>query len=123
MYIDGFVLPLPTRNTEAYTAMAAHAAKVWMEHGALAYREAILDTSDAPNEFCTSFPEAFRPQEGETIAFAYILYRDKAHRDDVNAKVMADPRMADMPKPEDMPFDCKRMAYNGFQTVVSLGNG
>lgn len=123
MYIDGFVLPVPTRNTDAYKRMATDAGKVWMEHGALAYREALLDPTDTPHEFCTTFPEMAGPGDGETIAFAYILYRDRAHRDEVNRKVMADPRMNDMPKPEDMPFDCKRMAYNGFETIVSYGNG
>lgn len=123
MYIDGFVLPVPTSNTEQYRSMAEDAAKVWMEHGALAYREALLDTSDKPQDFCTTFPEMAQPQEGETIAFAYILYRDRSHRDEVNTKVMEDPRMKDCPKPDEMPFDCKRMAYNGFQTIVSYGNG
>lgn len=122
MYVDGFVLPLPSGKTETYRKIAQGAGEVWMDHGALAYRECLLDPTDKPNDFCTTFPQAFQPQAGETIIFAYILYRDKAHRDEVNAKVMADDRMKPENMPTDMPFDCKRMAYNGFTTLVDLGS-
>lgn len=122
MYLDGFVLPVPADKTDTYKTMAEGAATIWMEHGALAYREMLLDPTDKPHEFGMSFPQLAQPKEGETIVFAYILYRDKAHRDKVNAKVMADPRMDPSQFP-DMPFDCNRMAYGGFTSLVEHGNG
>lgn len=120
MYLDGFLLPLPTAKTEAYRTMAEGAGKVWMDHGALAYRECLLDPTDKPQDFCTTFTQVLQPQPGETVVFAYILFKSREHRDEVNARVMNDPRMNELP-PE-MPFDCKRMAYNGFTTLVEYGN-
>ena len=90
-YVDGFVLPLPKSNIEAYRKIATEAGGIWREHGALEYRE--------------------------TVVFAYIVYKSREHRDEVNAKVMADPRIANM-DPADMPFDGKRMVYGGFDTLV-----
>ncbi len=117
-YVDGFVVPVPEDKIEAYRAMAARAGAIWMEHGALAYKECVTEDK-TEHEFCSSFPKAFSPKPGETIIFAYIAYKSRAHRDEVNAKVMADPRM-NCGQAEGMPFDCKRMAYGGFKAIVDL---
>jgi uncharacterized protein YbaA (DUF1428 family) len=113
-YVDGFVLPLPKGNVEAYRKMARDAAKVWKDHGALEYRECIGD--DLAVKMGMPFPKQAKAKPGETVVFAWILYRSKAHRDRVNAKVMKDPRMKEPPK--GMPFDMKRMAYGGFKVLV-----
>lgn len=122
MYLDGFIVPVPTDKIDIYKTMAEGAANAWMDHGALAYREMLLDPTDPPNDFCTTFPAIVKPHEGETVVFAYILFRNKAHRDEVNAKVMKDPRM-DPAQFGESPFDCKRMAYNGFTPLVEYGTG
>jgi uncharacterized protein YbaA (DUF1428 family) len=115
-YVDGFVLPVPKKNMEAYRKMAQKASKIWMEHGALDYRECVGDDLDV--KMGLSFPKGIKSKPGETIVFAYIVYKSRAHRDKVNAKVMKDPRIQDMCDPKDTPFDCKRMIYGGFKTIV-----
>ena len=115
-YVDGFLLPVPTKNLKAYQRMAAAAGKIWRKHGALDYRECVGD--DLKTKFGLSFPTVLKPKRGETVVFSYILYKSRAHRDSVNKKVMKDPRLKDMMKGEEMPFDCKRMAYGGFKTIV-----
>lgn len=114
-YVDGFVLPVPTQNLAAYRRMAAKASKVWRDHGALDYVEAVAD--DVKPGKHTSFPQSVKLKADETVVFAWIVYKSRAHRDKVNAEVMADPRLQDPPK--DLPFDMKRMAYGGFKTIVS----
>lgn len=116
-YVDGFVLPLPTTKIEEYRAMADKAGKLWIEHGALAYKECVGEDL-ADKEYCTSFPTMVRTSPEETVVFAFIVFRDRAHRDEVNAKVMADPRLCEAGDPNNMPFDCKRMIYGGFRTIV-----
>jgi uncharacterized protein YbaA (DUF1428 family) len=115
-YVDGFVVPVPKKNVEAYRRMARQAAKIWREHGALEYRECVGD--DLNIKFALPFPRGIRIKPGETVVFAWISYKSRAHRDRVNAKVMKDPRVANMCDPKDMPFDCKRMLYGGFKTIV-----
>ena len=115
-YVDGFVLPLPTENLAVYRKMARAACKVWLEHGALDYRECIGDDLEVKD--MTSFSKLARTKPGETVVFAWITYKSRAHRDKVNAKVMKDPRMQKMMKSQEMPFDVKRMAYGGFSTIV-----
>jgi uncharacterized protein YbaA (DUF1428 family) len=112
-YVDGFLLPIPRRNIERYKKMARLAAKVWREHGALEYREAVGD--DLKVKWGTAFP---RVKSGETVIFAWIVYQSRAHRDRVNRKVMKDPRLAEMMKDMNMPFDMKRMSYGGFRVIV-----
>jgi uncharacterized protein YbaA (DUF1428 family) len=114
-YVDGYVLPVPKRNIKAYRRMARLGAKVFLEHGALEYRECAGDHLDVP--WGVPFPKALRLKKGETVVFAWVVFRSKAHRDRVNAKVMKDPRMTciDM---KTMPFDPKRMLYGGFTTLV-----
>jgi len=115
-YIDGFVIPLPKKNVAAYQRLARQACKVWLEHGALDYRECIGDDLKVPVGI--PFPKLSKAKKGETVVFAYIVYKSRAHRDQVNKKVMADPRLTEMCNPQKMPFDCKRMTYGGFKTLV-----
>lgn len=115
-YVDGFVLPVPKKNLAAYRRLAKKASKIFLEHGALDYRECVGD--DLEVKWALPFPRGIRTKPGETVVLSWIVYRSRAHRDRVNAKVMKDPRMAQMGAPEDMPFDCKRMMYGGFKTLV-----
>ena len=117
-YVDGFVLPVPKRNIEAYRAIAQKAGEVWREHGALAYRECVAD--DVKPGKVNSFPQSVLLKDDETVVFAWIVYESRAHRDEVNAKVMSDPRLKDMMNPEKMPFDGQRMIFGGFDTLVDL---
>lgn len=115
-YVDGFVLPVPKKKIEAYRSIARKAGKIWREHGALDYMECVAD--DVKPGKLTSFPQSVKLKTGETVVFAYIVYKSRAHRDRVNAKVFKDPRMAAMCDPGDMPFDAKRMFWGGFKTIV-----
>ncbi len=117
-YVDGFVLPVPKKNLAAYRRMARKAGKVWREHGALEYRECFAD--DVKRGKVTSFPQSVNLKRGETVVFAWIVYRSRAHRDRVNAKVMKDPRLADMMDPKESPFDAGRMFWGGFEMAVDL---
>lgn len=117
MYIDGFVAPVPKKNIGAYKKMSRKAGKVWMEYGALQYIEAMGD--DVPPGKVTSFESSVKAKKDEIVFFSYIVYKSRAHRDKVNKKVMADPRIAGM-GPENMPFDDKRMIYGGFKPIVSF---
>jgi uncharacterized protein YbaA (DUF1428 family) len=116
LYIDGFVLPVPKDKLDVYREIASKACKVWMEHGALEYRECIAEDTTAKD--MVSFPQLAGAKPEETVVFSWISYRSREHRDEVNAKVMADPRMNEMCGSEGMPFDCARMAYGGFQAIV-----
>lgn len=115
-YVDGFVLPISAKNLGDYRKIAQRAGKVWLEHGALAYHECAGD--DLEHEFGTPFPRLAKTRPGETVVFAFIVFKSRAHRDRVNAKVMRDPRLACDPKR--MPFDAKRMSYGGFTSIVDL---
>ena len=115
-YVDGYVLPVPKKNLAAYRRMAEKAGKIWREHGALEYRECVGD--DLKVKFGVPFPRLAKPKPGETVVFAWIVFKSRAHRDRVNAKVMKDPRLANMGDEKSMPFDCKRMAYGGFKMLV-----
>ena len=116
-YVDGFVLPVPRKKLQAYRAMARKAGKVWREHGALEYVECVAD--DVKPGKHTSFPQSVKLKPGETVVFAYIVYKSRAHRDRVNAKVMKDPRLGSMMDPKALPFDGKRMFWGGFKLLVS----
>jgi uncharacterized protein YbaA (DUF1428 family) len=117
-YVDGYVLPVPKRNIEQYREMATKAGNIWREHGALEYRECVAD--DVKSGELTSFPQAVHLKEDELVVFSYIVYESRAHRDEVNAKVMSDPRLADMMDPKTLPFDGKRMFWGGFETLVEI---
>jgi uncharacterized protein YbaA (DUF1428 family) len=116
-YVDGFVLPVPMKNLAAYRRIARKAGQVWREHGALTYVECVAD--DVKPGKVTSFPQSVKLKPGEVVVFAWITYRSRRDRDRVNAKVMADPRIAGMP-PSAMPFDGKRMFWGGFRSIVDL---
>ena len=115
-YVDGFVLPVPKKNLRAYRRMAQKAGKVWRDHGALEFRECVAD--DVKVGKWTSFPRSVKRKPSETVVFAYIVYKSRAHRDSVNAKAMKDKRLAEMMQPGAMPFDGKRMIYGGFKVMV-----
>ena len=115
-YVDGFVLPVPKRHLEAYRRMAQKAGRVWRDHGALEYRECVGD--DLKVKMGVPFPRSVKLKGGETVVFSWIVFKSRAHRDRVNAKVMKDPRIAKMTGPESMPFDHKRMLYGGFKVLV-----
>ncbi|MGH2395444.1 MAG: DUF1428 domain-containing protein [bacterium] len=115
-YVDGFLLPVPKKNLSAYRRMAQKAGKIWREHGALDYKECAGD--DLKVKMGVPFPRTIKLKAGETVVFSYIVYKSRAHRDRVNAKVMKDPRIQYMCDPKAMPFDTKRMAYGGFKVLV-----
>ena len=115
-YVDGFVQPVPKKNLQAYRRMAQKAGKVWREHGALEFIECVAD--DVKPGKRTSFPRSVKLKPGETVVFSYIVYKSRAHRDRVNAKVMKDPRLADMMDLKALPFDAKRMFWGGFKILV-----
>ena len=115
-YVDGFVLPVPKKNLKAYIAMSRKAGRVWRDHGALDYKECAGD--DLAVKMGMPFPRQIRTKPGETVVFSYIVYKSRAHRDRVNAKVMKDPRLAGMCNSKKMPFDVKRMCYGGFKVIV-----
>jgi uncharacterized protein YbaA (DUF1428 family) len=115
-YVDGYVLPVPKKNLKAYAKMAKKAGKIWKEYGALDYKECAgedLNVSWGPG-----FPRTMRIKKGETVVFSFIVFKSRADRDRVNAKVMNDKRLVGMDK--NMPFDAKRMVYGGFKPIVDL---
>ena len=113
-YVDGYVLPVPKKNLKTYARMAEMGAKMWMKHGALDYKECVGE--DLKNKWGTSFSEMMKLKPGETVVFSYIVFKSRAHRDRVNAKVMKEmEKMGDM---KEMPFDVKRMVYGGFTVLV-----
>jgi uncharacterized protein YbaA (DUF1428 family) len=116
-YVDGFVLPVPKKNLPAYQRISTAAGKVWREHGALEYIECVGD--DVATNMGVAFPKLAKARSGETVVFSWIVYKSRSHRDRVNAKVMADPRiLKSMTGP--MPFDVKRMSMGGFRSIVEL---
>lgn len=117
MYVDGFVLPVPKRNREAYRKLARKAGKIWIEHGALEYWECVAD--DVKPGKSTSFPQSVKLKPSEAVWFSWIVYKSRKHRDAVNKKVMNDPRIKAM-GPESVPFDGSRMIYGGFKPAVRL---
>ena len=116
-YVDGSVLPVPKRKLQAYKRIAQKAGKIWREYGALEYVECVGD--DLNVKGIKTFPRLVRPKPGETVIISWIVYKSRADRDRVNAKVMKDPRLAGM-DPKTMPFDMSRMVYGGFKTLVDL---
>lgn len=115
-YVDGFVIPVPKKKLDAYRKIARKAGKVWMDHGALAFRECVGDDLDV--KCGCSFTKLAKLKRGEVVLFSYIEYRSRAHRDKVNKLVMADPRIEAMGT--EMPFDVNRMTNGGFTSIVSL---
>ena len=114
MYVDGFLLPIPKKNVDAYKKLARKAGKVWKEHGAIDYVECIADDVQAGK--VTSFPQAVKLKKDEVVFFSWITYKSRRHRDAVNKKVMADPRL--QPDVNPMPFDAKRLIHGGFEVML-----
>ncbi|HKU15582.1 MAG TPA: DUF1428 domain-containing protein [Steroidobacteraceae bacterium] len=117
-YVDGFVVPVPKKNLKAYRSLAAKAGRIWREYGAIDYWECVAD--DVTQGKLTSFPRSVKLKAGETVVFSWIVYKSRAQRDKINAKVMVDPRLSGMMDGRAMPFDGKRMIYGGFKSIVRL---
>jgi len=117
-YVDGFVLAVPKKNIKAYEKLARLAGKIWREHGALEYFECVGDDLDVKMGCGLPFGKLTKLKSNETVVFAYIVYKSRAHRDRVNAKVMKDPRLTESMDMKKMPFDMKRMTYGGFKVLV-----
>jgi uncharacterized protein YbaA (DUF1428 family) len=115
-YVDGFVIPVPKKKLAAYRKIAEAAGKVWREHGALEVRECVAEDVKVGKR--TSFPRSVKLKPDETVVFSWIVFKSRAHRDKVNAKVIKDPRLACMMDPAAMPFDGKRLIYGGFEVMV-----
>lgn len=115
-YVDGFVIPLKKNKIKDYIKIAKLGAKVWMDHGALQYFECVGEDLKIDPKWSMPFPKMVKPKPGETVVFSFIIYKSRKHRDQVNKKVMKDPRLKGDPKK--MPFDPRRMAYGGFEAVV-----
>jgi uncharacterized protein YbaA (DUF1428 family) len=116
-YVDGYVLCVPKKKLATYKKIASKAAEIWREYGALDYRECVGDDMKVP-EGMLGFPKLAKPKTGEVVVFSYIVFKSRKQRDSVNKKVMSDKRLHEMCSPDDMPFDCKRMAWGGFTTLV-----
>lgn len=117
-YVDGYVLPVPKKNLQTYRRMAQKAGKIWREHGALEYRECAGD--DLKVKKVVPFGRTVRLKQGETVVFSWIVFKSRKHRDRVNAKVMKDPRLAEMMDTKSTPFDFRRMVYGGFKVIVGF---
>lgn len=115
-YVDGYVLPVPKKNLAIYRRIARKAGKIWRGHGALEFRECAGD--DLNVKWGVPFPKVIKLKPGETVMFSWIAFKSRAHRDQVNAKVMKDGRLAKMMDASSMPFDTKRMVYGGFKILV-----
>jgi len=117
-YVDGFVLPVPKKKSDAYRRVARKAGRIWREHGALAYVECMAD--DVKPGKRTSFPQSVKLKPGEAVWFSWIVYKSRRHRDSVLKKVMSDKRLKPMMSPQAMPFDARRMFWGGFRVMVDL---
>jgi uncharacterized protein YbaA (DUF1428 family) len=117
-YVDGFIVPVPKKKVDAYRRMARKAGKIWKEYGALEFRECIAD--DVKKGKVTSYPQAVKLRPSETVVFSWIVYKSRAHRDRINAKVMNDPRFLEMMDTKDFPFDAKRTVHGGFKLLVEV---
>ena len=120
-YVDGYILPVPRKNLAAYRRMAQFGARLWKRHGALEYRECVGDDLKAA-PWALAYPKGLKLKAGETVIFAWVVFKSKAHRNRVNAAVMKDPVLAKS-MPKKMPFDVKRMCYGGFKVLVDSKRG
>jgi uncharacterized protein YbaA (DUF1428 family) len=115
-YVDGYVIPLKKSRVKDYLRQARLGAKIWKDHGALAYHECVAEHLDLP--FGRGFRRMAGVKAGETVVFSWIVFRSRAHRDRVNAKAINDPRMQEPFMLKAPPFDVKRMAVAGFEELV-----
>ena len=116
-YVDGFITPVPLAKVTEYKKMSRTCAKIFREHGALAFMECMGD--DTPYGKRTSFPRAVKLKEDEVAWFSWIVYASKKDRDAIMKKTMNDPRLAKMMAGKATPFDAKRMIFGGFKVQVS----
>jgi alkaline phosphatase len=117
-YVDGYVIPIKKAKVKAYKKLATLGRRIWMEHGALEYYECVGDALDS--EWGLPFKKLCKLKSGETLIFAFVVYKSKADRNRINAKVHKDPRMQPKPGKEFvMPFDMKRFSMGGFKTLIS----
>ena len=119
-YADCFLLVVPKKNLKSYLAIAKKAGDVWREHGALEYRECVGEDLKLKPGCGLPFPKRVQAKPSDVVVFSWIVYKSRAHRDKVNAKVMADPRLAGMMNPKDNPFDESRMFWGGFEVIVDV---
>ena len=117
-YVDGYVLPVPASKLDEYRKMAQRAGKIWMAHGALQYKECVAE--DTKPGFGVPFSRNMKVKPGETVVFAFVVFKSRAHRDKVNANVMKDPRLMEGLDMKNLPFDAKRMVYGGFKSLVDF---
>lgn len=117
-YVDGFVIPVPKAKLDAYKELSQQCGAIWRELGALEFRECVSD--DVKPGKLTSFPQSVMLEEGEVVVFSWIVYASRAQRDEINDKIMKDPRMEELMKPENMPFSGKRMIFGGFEMMVDM---
>lgn len=115
-YVDGFLLSVPKDKLADYKRVARKAAKIWKEYGALDYRECAGD--DLNNKGFVNFAAAIKAKPDEVVIFAWATFKSRKHRDEVNASLMNDERLKKMCPETEKIFDCKRMAYGGFATIV-----
>lgn len=115
-YVDGFVVPVPKKKVAAYKRLSQKVGKIFREYGVVEYRECVGDNLQVPMGM--PFTRLANLKPNETVFFSYIVFKSRTHRDQVNRKIMKDPRMLSMCAPKDMPFDVKRMAYGGFKVLV-----
>ncbi len=115
-YVDGYVIPTSKSKIAAYKKMATWGKRMWMKHGALQYFECVADDIEPMPGCGGGFKKLVKLKPSETVWYSFIVYRNKAHRNAVNKKVMQEMSKHTMPK--SMPFDLKRMVNGGFKTMV-----
>ena len=116
-YVDSYVLAVPKKKLQTYRQMAEKAAKVWRKHGALEYFECVGD--DLNSKWAgIKFPRTVKAKSGETVVFSFVVFKSRAHRDRVNAKVMKELMSDSACEDKPVPFDMKRMVYGGFKVLV-----
>jgi uncharacterized protein YbaA (DUF1428 family) len=113
-YVDGYVLPVPDGNKDAYRQLAQKASGLFIEHGATRVVEAWGD--DVPDGKVTDYTRAAHKKDGETVVYSWVEWPSKDARTAGWEKMMADERMK--PDPENNPFDGARMIYGGFEPIV-----
>ncbi len=116
-YVDGCIVPVPRRNIRAYRRMSRVAAQLWREHGALDYVECVAD--DVQSFTYTSFPKSVKLRKDEVVCFSWIKFKSRRHRDQVNARVLNDPRAFNLMDPAAVPYDGRRMLYGGFEVLFN----
>lgn len=119
-YVDGFVIVVPKSKRAEYKKMAELGKKMWLQYGALDYKECVADdlNPDTGGMPMKTFLKLSGAKEDEEVWFSYILYESKKQRDEINRKVIADMNKEYGDKPMDMPFDMKKLSMGGFKVEV-----